>query len=38
MKQFITEDNFWDLFPDARLGIIVCRGIDNSVFTRRLYY
>lgn len=23
MKQFITEDSFWELFPDAQIGIVV---------------
>jgi len=31
MKRFIIEDEFWSLFPDARIGAIVCFGIDNSV-------
>ncbi|HVI41005.1 MAG TPA: B3/4 domain-containing protein, partial [Anaerovoracaceae bacterium] len=31
MKKFIIEDEFWALFPNARIGTIVCHGIDNSV-------
>ncbi|MDA7026575.1 B3/4 domain-containing protein [Bacillus sp. CLL-7-23] len=31
MKKFVIEDDFWDLFPNARIGIVVCKGIDNSV-------
>lgn len=31
MKKFITEDEFWSLFPNAKIGIIVCRGIDNTI-------
>lgn len=31
MKKFLIEDDFWRLFPNARIGAIVCRGIDNSV-------
>jgi len=31
MKSFIIEDEFWSVFPDARIGVIVCKGIDNSV-------
>lgn len=23
MKQFVTEDSFWELFPEARIGIVV---------------
>ena len=28
--QFIIEDPFWDLFPDAQIGVVVARGIDNT--------
>ncbi|HWQ77927.1 MAG TPA: B3/4 domain-containing protein [Anaerovoracaceae bacterium] len=31
MKKFIIEDEFWSLFPEARIGAVVCRGIDNTV-------
>jgi len=31
MKKFVIEDDFWSLFPDVRIGIIVCHGIDNSI-------
>lgn len=31
MKKFIVEDQFWDLFPDARIGAVVCRGLDNTI-------
>ena len=31
MKKFVIENDFWSLFPDAKFGIIVCEGIDNSV-------
>lgn len=31
MKSFIIEDEFWSSFPDAKIGTIVCRGIDNHV-------
>ena len=27
MKQFVTEDSFWDLFPEARIGIVVAHGM-----------
>ena len=29
--KFIVKNDFWELFPDAKIGIIVCKGIDNSV-------
>ncbi len=31
MKKFITEDDFWKLFTNARIGVVVCYGIDNSI-------
>ena len=31
MKRFIIEDGFWDIFPDAKIGIVVCNNIDNSI-------
>lgn len=31
MKKFIIEDEFWALFPNARIGVIVCSNIDNTV-------
>lgn len=37
MKRFIIEDDFWSLFPNARIGAIVCRGIDNSVKNTERY-
>lgn len=29
MKQFIAEENFWELFPDAQINLLVVKGIDN---------
>ncbi|WP_165061842.1 MULTISPECIES: B3/4 domain-containing protein [unclassified Adlercreutzia] len=33
MKQFIAEDSFWELFPDAQIGIVVAHGMkaDNKL-------
>lgn len=31
MKKFIVEDSFWDLFPNAKIGIVVCHNIDNAI-------
>ncbi|MFA9423010.1 MAG: B3/4 domain-containing protein [Sedimentibacter sp.] len=31
MKKFIIENDFWSLFPDAKIGVIICEGIDNSL-------
>lgn len=30
MSQFIVESDFFELFPDARIGVIVCHGINNT--------
>ncbi|MBG9944049.1 B3/4 domain-containing protein [Brevibacillus formosus] len=30
MSRFIIEDDFWTLFPHAKIGIVICQGIDNS--------
>lgn len=27
MKRFVVEDSFWDLFPDARIGVVVAHGM-----------
>lgn len=31
MKKFIIEDKFWTLFPNAKIGTVVCLGVNNSV-------
>ena len=31
MKKFIIEDDFWSLFPNAKIGVVICKSIDNSV-------
>lgn len=30
MSRFTAEPSFWELFPEARLGVLIVRGIDNS--------
>lgn len=37
MKKFVTEDEFWGLFPNAKIGIITCNSIDNSVKDKDKY-
>ncbi|MEY8001815.1 B3/4 domain-containing protein [Clostridium sp. Mt-5] len=37
MKKFITEDNFWNLFPNARIGVVVFHRIDNSIKDKDKY-
>lgn len=29
MKKIICREDFWELFPDSRIGIVVCSGICN---------
>ncbi|MSU01263.1 B3/4 domain-containing protein [Tissierella pigra] len=31
MQKFIIEDSFWNIFPNAKIGVIICNGIDNTV-------
>lgn len=31
MKKFIIDDAFWEVFPEAKIGIIVFKGIDNRI-------
>lgn len=31
MKKFMIEENFWSLFPEAKIGVIVCKDIDNTI-------
>ncbi|WP_291636196.1 B3/4 domain-containing protein [Clostridium sp.] len=31
MKNFVIEDDFWSLFPNAKIGVVICHGIDNTI-------
>ena len=31
MKKFVIEKDFFEIFPDAYIGVLICRGIDNRV-------
>ncbi|MBM7562840.1 B3/B4 domain-containing protein [Fusibacter tunisiensis] len=31
MKKFIVENDFWDLFPKSKIGVVVLNGIDNTI-------
>jgi len=31
VKKFVVRDDFWSLFPNAKIGVIVCHGIDNII-------
>lgn len=37
MKKFIIEDDFMNLFPDARIGVVVCHGLDNTIKDENKY-
>ncbi|EHK2337820.1 B3/4 domain-containing protein [Clostridium perfringens] len=37
MKKFIIEDDFWELFPNSKIGIITCNGIDNTIKDENQY-
>ncbi|MDX9959287.1 MAG: B3/4 domain-containing protein [Spirochaetia bacterium] len=30
MNRFVIEDPFWEVFNDARIGIVLCKGLDNT--------
>lgn len=37
MKKFIIEEPFWTIFPTAKIGIVICNGIDNSIKDEKKY-
>ncbi|WP_411503646.1 B3/4 domain-containing protein [Brevibacillus centrosporus] len=37
MSRFIVEDEFWSLFPQAKIGVVISRGMDNSIRDVELY-
>ena len=37
MKSFIIEDELWSLFPNAKIGVIVCNNIDNTIGDKDQY-
>lgn len=37
MKKFIIEDEFWELFPKAKIGVIVAKNIDNVIKEENQY-
>lgn len=37
MKKFIIKEDFWSLFPEAKIGVIVCKDIDNSIKDENQY-
>lgn len=37
MKKFIIEDSFWNLFPNAKIGVVICHGLDNLIKDEEQY-
>ncbi|GAA0703044.1 B3/4 domain-containing protein [Paraclostridium ghonii] len=37
MKKFIIEDEFLSVFPNTKIGIITCHGIDNTIKDKDRY-
>lgn len=37
MKNFVVEDEFWSMFTNARIGVIVCNNIDNTAGNNDYY-
>lgn len=37
MQKFIIEDDFWSLFPQAKIGIVLCKDISNQSADSNLY-
>ncbi|MPM49404.1 hypothetical protein SDC9_96133 [bioreactor metagenome] len=37
MKKFIVEEEFWELFPSAKIGVITCYNIDNTIKDENKY-
>jgi len=31
MKKFVIEKSFWEIFPEAKIGVVLCKGIDNQI-------
>lgn len=37
MKKFILEQPFLDIFPESKIGILVCKGINNQITDENKY-
>jgi DNA/RNA-binding domain of Phe-tRNA-synthetase-like protein len=37
MKKFIIEESFWEVFPKAKIGIILLNGINNEIQNTEVY-
>ncbi len=38
MTKFMIKDDFWELFPEAKIGIILCKDIKNQYDHDEEYY
>ena len=37
MKKFIIEEPIFEIFPEVKIRVLVCRGIDNTVTDKDRY-
>ena len=37
MKKFILEQDYLEIFPDSKIGILICNGIDNRIKDENKY-
>lgn len=37
MTKFVVEEDFWGLFPNARIGVVVCHNINNFIIDEDKY-
>jgi len=37
LQKFIVEKSFWDVFPDAKIGVVIAKGIDNRTKEKKQY-
>jgi DNA/RNA-binding domain of Phe-tRNA-synthetase-like protein len=37
MKKFVVEDSFWSQFTNAKIGVVICHDIDNSIKDKEQY-
>ncbi len=37
MQKFIIEEEFWEVFPEAQIGIVISKNIDNKIKDSELY-
>ena len=37
MKKFVLEKDYLEIFPDSKIGVLVCCGIDNHVKEEEKY-